>query len=132
MGFEIKYDSSTQKRRAINANAHNPKSIHVTKQTPEILRLLAETNLKTLEISKIVKVAQSSITNVARRNGVDLAERNKRIRKEEAKGCKPKSASAAIRTVMHETMTQDGVSLKWLSRQWKPDYTDANVDAGSM
>lgn len=114
MNFEMqKYDSETQKRRAEGARRYNPRQLYIQKMTPEILRLLRETDLKTAEVGKKVGVGESSVANVARRNGINLMERNAKLREK----AKPK-AKAKLGSVLHETLTGDGVSLKWLSMNW--------------
>lgn len=110
--FELqKFDSETQKRRAAGARSFNPRQLNIEKMTPEILRLLSETELKTAAIAKQVSVGESSVANVARRNGINLMERNRRLRK-------PTKRNGKIGSVLHETLTGDGESLKWLSMKW--------------
>ena len=112
--FELqKFDSETQKRRAAGARRFNPRQLHIEKMTPEILRLLSDTDMKTAEISKQVGVGESSVANVARRNGVNLMERNNKLRQK----AKPKP-KAKLGSVLHETLSGDGESLKWLVAKW--------------
>lgn len=129
MTFQLRFDDKeVQKERSRKALEQHPGARRVREQLPEIHRLLRETMLSSREISGVTGVSPTTIGRIAKELGIDLHVRNavKRGRP------KPTSASELVRTVMHETMTQDGVSLKWLSRKWTLNCTDVSADAGSI
>ena len=92
---------------------------HALAMTPEILRLLNETSMTTEEIAKQLKVSDSTVHRRASEAGIDLIKRSVRlgIRKYKERVVTRKYTSSTSH--LPETLTGDGRSLEWLSKEWK-------------
>lgn len=81
----------------------------------EIIRLLTYTNMNRGDIGKKVGVSRNTVTRAGVKAGIDMQARqcNSSVRS------KRSTRKRHYSTHVHDTMTGDGLSLLWLSKEWK-------------
>ena len=80
----------------------------------EILRLIRTTTLGTDIIGRKFNLSASTVTRKGTRAGLDMVARASRIKKAK----RTASRDICVRSNLPETMTGDGLSIKWLSLKW--------------
>lgn len=113
--FELRYDTAEQARRGLKGGDMSLQAQLVRQHTKAIIEDLKEIKLSTSEIAKKYSISASTIGRIAREAGIDLKGRSNKMRRKYQ--CTI-SQGDKLNSRIHESMTQDGVSLKWLSMKW--------------
>jgi hypothetical protein len=85
-------------------------------QDVEIVELIKTTDMTCADIGKRFGISGSAVTRRGVKAGVNMVERSHRVGGHKNR----KARKRDVLSVVPDTMTGDGLSLKWLSKEWKP------------
>jgi len=86
---------------------------------PVMWDLLHNSTLTVPEIAEKLGISDNAIRSNCRKRNYDLAERTRRIKNVTVFRKSTRKASAVLTSRLDESMTGDGFSLAWLSKEWK-------------
>lgn len=93
------------------------KAVLTIDQVEEIRRLVRDTDLSIDAIGIALEINSATVRNRAVRMGFDMKARNKRLNKHKAERLKLRTENPLSR--IPDSMTGDGRSLHWLSKEWR-------------